>query len=125
MLSINRVTLIGFLGQAAEVKTTRNNGAPFTVFSLATDRCWRDRSSGQFKSEVTWHRCVAYGHVGEYAAKLAKGAHVQVEGEVRTRQYATAGENGSAAKKTITEIRVRQIARIVRPAKQLQEGGAA
>ena len=56
---------------------------------------------------------------------LAKGAHVQVEGEVRTRQYATAGENGSAEKKTITEIRVRQIAKIDRPAKQLQEGGAA
>ena len=47
----NRVTLIGFLGKDAEVKTTRNN-ASFTVLSLATKRSWKDRDTGERKSET-------------------------------------------------------------------------
>lgn len=82
----NRATLIGFLGKDAEVKTTRNN-ASFTVLSLATKRNWKDRESGERKSETTWHRCIVWGKLGEFAATLAKGAHVQLEGEIRTREY--------------------------------------
>jgi single-strand DNA-binding protein len=76
MFSINRVTLIGFLGKDAEVKTTRNN-ASFTVLSLATNRSWKDRESGEYKSDVSWHRCVAFGRSGEYAASLLKGKRLR------------------------------------------------
>jgi len=127
MFSINRVTLIGFLGKDAEVRHTRNNESAFTVFSLATNRSWKDRESGEYKSDVSWHRCVAFGRAGEYAATLLKGAQVQVEGEIRTREYAekSGGKKPTTVKKTITEIRVYRIAKLDRPSKAGTESSAA
>lgn len=122
----NRATLIGFLGKDAEVKTTRNN-ASFTVLSLATKRTWKDRESGERMSETTWHRCIVWGKLGEFAATLAKGAHVQVEGDIRTREYTqkTSGKKPVEVKKSITEIRVFAINKLDRPAKGEAEGAAA
>jgi single-strand DNA-binding protein len=127
MFSVNRVTLIGFLGKDAEVRHTRNNETPFTVLSLATNRSWKDPESGEYKSEVSWHRCVAFGRAGDYAATLTKGAHVQVEGEIRTREYAenAEGKKSGTTKKTVTEIRVYRIAKLDRPGKAGREGAAA
>lgn len=107
----NRVMLVGFLGKDAEVRHTRNQ-TRFTVLSLATKRSWKDRQSGEYKSQTTWHRCIGFGSAGEFAAKLTKGAHIQVEGELQTREYTPAkGE----AKKSITEVRIRQFAKLDRP----------
>lgn len=53
----NRATLTGFLGKDAEVRNTRNQ-ASFTILSIATKRSWKDRESGEYKSQTTWHRCV-------------------------------------------------------------------
>jgi single-strand DNA-binding protein len=124
MFSINRVTLIGFLGKDAEVRHTRNNESAFTVLSLATNRSWKDRESGEYKSEVSWHRCIAFGRAGEYAASLLKGAHVQIEGEIRTREYAEKTGKKSV-KKTITEIRVYRIAKLDRSGKAGSESSAS
>ena len=115
----NRATLIGFLGKDAEVKSTRNS-ASFTVLSLATKRSWTDRQSNERKSETTWHRCVVWGKLGEFAATLTKGAHIQIEGEIRTREYSP---QASDAKKSITEVRVTSVVKLDRPAKS--EGAAA
>jgi single-strand DNA-binding protein len=82
----NRVSLIGFLGKDAEVKTTRNN-ARFTVLSLATKRSWKDRETGEWQSKSTWHRIICWGRLAEYAAEFTKGSHLQVEGEITTREY--------------------------------------
>ena len=114
----NRVSLTGFLGKDAEVKTTRNN-ATFTVLSLATKRSWKDRETKEWKSETTWHRIIAWGKLGEYAANLAKGAHLQVEGEIRTREYTEkiGGKKPVEVKKTITEIRASSISKLDRAAK--------
>ena len=84
----NRATLIGFLGKDAEVRYTRNE-TPFTVLSLATKRSWKNRETGEYESETTWHRCIVWGARGEFAATLTKGAHVQIEGEIR-KKYAVA-----------------------------------
>src|ERR1700720_1013695 len=100
----NRATLIGFLGKDAEVKTTRS-GVSFTVLSLATKRSWKDRESGERKSETTWHRCIVWGKLGEFAATLTKGAHVQVEGEIRTREYPPNAGKSAEVTKSITEVR--------------------
>ena len=108
---VNRVTLIGFLGQDAEVRHTRNETA-FTLLSLATKRSWKNRETGQYESETTWHRCIVWGARGEFAATLTKGAHVQIEGEIRTRNY-TKGDT----KHTATEVRVLNISNLDRPAK--------
>jgi single-strand DNA-binding protein len=109
---MNRVILIGFLGKDAEVKTTRNNAA-FTVLSLATSRRWKNRETGEYESETTWHRCIAWGKLGTFAAGLAKGAHVQLEGEIRTRQYQPKADSGNRPK-SITEVRVTSLAKLDR-----------
>ena len=115
----NRVTLIGFLGKDAEVRTTRTQ-ASFTVLSLATKRSWKDRETGERQSQTTWHRCIVWGKLAEFAATLVKGAHVQVEGEIRTREYAekSGGKNSSPATKSITEVRVTSITKLDRPTKE-------
>ena len=127
----NRVSLTGFLGKDAEVKTTRSN-ASFTVLSLATKRSWKDRETEEWKSETTWHRIIAWGKLGEYAANLTKGAHLQIEGEIRTRDYVqkTGGKKVAEAKKTITEVRATSIAKLDRTKKDGEsmpeaEGAAA
>ncbi len=116
---VNRVTLIGFLGKDAEVRHTRNE-TPFTLLSLATKRSWKNRETGEYESETTWHRCVVWGARGEFAATLTKGAHVQIEGEIRTRDYS----NGDV-KRSVTEIRVLNISKLERPAKAQANGAAA
>src|ERR1051326_3969646 len=94
----NRVALIGFLGKDAEVRTTTNNRTPFTVLSLATKRSWKDRESGDWRSETTWHRCLVWGKLGEFAATLVKGAHVQIEGEIRQREHTPTGTDPQKAR---------------------------
>jgi single-strand DNA-binding protein len=116
----NRVILTGFLGVDAEVrKSTRQTS--FTVLSLATKRSWKDRTSGQYRSETSWHRCICYGRLGQFAATLSKGAHVQVEGEVRTRQYTPDG----GPSKSITDIRVFSVAKLDRKSDAATTGAGA
>jgi single-strand DNA-binding protein len=106
----NRATLIGFLGADGELRHTRND-TPFTALSLATKRSWKDRESGEYRSETTWHRCIVWGGArSEFAATLKKGAHVQIEGEIRTREY-TRGDD----KRTVTEVRVLSLTKLDRP----------
>ena len=81
----NKVTLIGFLGNDAEVRT--NNNRSFTTLSLATKSSYK--KDGKYISHTEWHRCVVFGKLGEFAATLKKGAHIQVEGELRSREYET------------------------------------
>ncbi|MBM3795139.1 MAG: single-stranded DNA-binding protein [Acidobacteria bacterium] len=117
----NNVTLIGYLGSDAESRTTRNNTA-MAVLSLATKRTWKNRETGEGESQTTWHKCVSFGRTAEYAAKLTKGAHIQVVGEIQTRSYvAKDGTN-----KSVTEIRIQRIARLDRgPKTESTEGAAA
>lgn len=120
----NRATLIGFLGRDGQVKSTRSN-ASFTVLSLATKHSWKDRETGERQSQTTWHRCIVWGKLGEFAATLTKGAHVQLEGAIRTREYEPSGTTPEA-KKSITEVRVTSITRLDRRQKDgLTPEGAA
>ena len=113
----NRATLTGFLGKDAEVRNTRNQSS-FTILSLATKRSWKDRESGDYRSQTTWHRCIAFGKLSGVAATLTKGAHVQIEGEIRTREYTPgAGKKGGDGKKSITEVRVLSLVKLDRPKK--------
>ncbi len=73
----NRVTLIGFIGTDAEVRT--NNDRSLTTLSLATKSSYK--KDGKYIEHTEWHRCVVFGKLGEFAATLKKGAHIQVEGE--------------------------------------------
>ena len=95
----NKVNLIGFLGNDAEVRTANNRS--FTTFSLATKSSYKDKSSNQYVSHTEWHHCVVFGKLSEFAKTLTKGAHIQVEGELRSREY--------TSKKTDTEQRAWEI----------------
>ena len=106
---LNNVTLTGFVGADAFVHTTRNN-ASFTVFSLATKRSWKDRESGEWTSRTDWHKAVVFGRLAAFAAELRKGDHVQIQGEVRTREYAP--KNDPSSTRSVTEIRVRSIVKL-------------
>ncbi len=82
----NRLTLIGFLGQDAKKRFTPN-GTPVTTFSVATKTSWKDQG-GEWKSHTEWHRVTVWGEkFADFAATLTKGAHVQVEGPLRSREY--------------------------------------
>jgi single-strand DNA-binding protein len=82
---LNRVSLIGFVGNDAELKSTKSETA-VTVFSVATQRSWKN-DRGSYDSRTEWHRCLAWGKLSKFASALKKGAHVQVDGELRYREY--------------------------------------
>jgi len=110
----NKVTLIGFLGNDAEVRS--NDNRSFTTLSLATKSSYK--KDGQYISHTEWHRCVVFGKLSEFAGTLKKGAHLQVEGELRSREYETKKVGKKPAlKKTIWEIRVNSILKLDRAEK--------
>src|SRR5262249_39173764 len=84
----NNVELIGFLGSDAEAKTTPN-GKTVTNLSLATKTSYL--KDGERQQRTEWHRVTCWGKLAEYAAAFKKGAHICVEGELRSREYETDG----------------------------------
>ena len=118
---MNRATLIGYLGGDAEVRTGKND-QKFTTFSLATKTSYKDKESGEYISHTEWHRCIVFGKFGEFAATLKKGAHVQVEGEIRHTEY-----KAKKAKKAVLRdsIRVNSILKLDRAERAAAEDEAA
>ena len=78
---LNRITLIGFLGSDAEVRTA--NKSTLAVLSLATKSSYKDKKTGEYVSHTEWHRAIVWGKLAEYAKTLTKGSHLQIEGELR------------------------------------------
>ena len=110
----NKVNLIGFLGSDAEVHT--NNNRSFTTLSLATKSSYK--KDGKYVSQTEWHRCIVFGKLSEFAATLKKGAHIQVEGELRSREY---DSKKTDSKQRIWEIRVDSILKLDRAEKAAPE----
>jgi single-strand DNA-binding protein len=94
MLCKNRITLIGFLGQDAESRSTPN-GTVHTRFSLATSVSWKEKGSREYKTRTEWHRVISWGKLAEWAGTLQKGAYIAVEGELRYREYTPAESDRS------------------------------
>jgi single-strand DNA-binding protein len=110
---LNSVTVTGFLGRDPEQRTTKNNAA-FTTFSLATKNSWKDRENGEWQSRTQWHRAVVFGRLHAFAATLKKGDHVEIRGQLQTREY----EGKDSVAKRVTEIRVFSILKLERSRKQ-------
>jgi single-strand DNA-binding protein len=110
----NKVTLIGFTGADAEVLT--NNDRNLTTLSLATKSSYK--KDGKYIEHTEWHRCVVFGKLGEFAATLKKGAHIQVEGELRSRKY---DSTKTGTEVTVWEIRVNSILKLDRAQKAAAE----
>ena len=112
---INRITLIGFLGGDAEKKVS--NATNIALFSLATKTSWKN-DAGTWESRTEWHRCVAFGRLAEFAGSLAKGAHVAIEGELRSHEYqreVVVGDQRMAIPQRVWEIRVDSVSNSTAP----------
>lgn len=84
---INKVILIGNLGQDPEVRYMPNGGAVANL-TLATSESWRDKQTGEQKERSEWHRVVIFGKLAEVAAEyLKKGSQVYIEGALQTRKW--------------------------------------
>jgi single-strand DNA-binding protein len=87
MSGINKVILLGRLGQDPELKYTPN-GVAVCTFSVATSKQWNDKNSGQKQEKTEWHRIVTWNKTADICAKyLAKGRQVYLEGELETRSW--------------------------------------
>ncbi|TVQ69803.1 MAG: single-stranded DNA-binding protein, partial [Oceanospirillales bacterium] len=84
---INKVILVGNLGQDPEVKYMPSGNA-VTNITLATSDTWKDKQTGQPQERTEWHRVVFFNRLAEIAGEyLRKGSKVYVEGSLRTRKW--------------------------------------
>ena len=98
--SLNKVILIGNLGQDPEARFTPQ-GTAVTNLSIATNESWKD-PSGEMHDRTEWHRVVMYGRMAETATEyMKKGQMVYVEGRLHTREW----EDQNQIKRKTTEIR--------------------
>lgn len=87
MAGVNRVTIVGNLGNDPEIRTMPN-GETVANISVATSESWTDKQSGERREIIEWHRIVFFRRQAEVAGKhLRKGSKVYVEGRLRTRKW--------------------------------------
>lgn len=87
MVHLNKVMLIGRLGESPSNKTTEND-ISVTNFSIATNETWVDKHTGKKQEKTQWHRIVAFNKLAEICAQyLKKGRLVYLEGKLQTRSY--------------------------------------
>ena len=86
--SINKVILVGNIGQEPQVRTMQS-GQKVVSFSLATSDRWRDKQSGEQKEQTEWHRVVIFNPslVDVAERMLQKGTKLYLEGSLRTRKW--------------------------------------
>lgn len=84
---INKVILIGNLGNDPDIRHTQGGNAVANL-SLATSESWRDKATGETRENTEWHRVVMFGRLGEIAGEyLKKGSKVYIEGRLQTRKW--------------------------------------
>ncbi len=85
-MSVNKVLLIGRLGNNPEIRHT-NTGSAVANFNIATSENWNDKN-GQKQERTEWHRIVVWGKLAELCEKyLSKGRQCYVEGRLQTRSW--------------------------------------
>ena len=84
---VNKVIIVGNLGQDPEVRYTNNQTAIANI-TVATSDKWRDKATGEPREKTEWHRIVLFGKVAEIAGEyLHKGSQVYIEGQLQTRKW--------------------------------------
>ena len=120
--SVNKVILVGNLGQDPEVRRL-SSGDPVVNLRIATSESWRDKNSGERKERTEWHSVVIFN---ENLAKVAeqylkKGAKVYIEGQLQTRQW----EDQSGQKRYSTEVVLQRFRGELQMLDKRGEGGGA
>lgn len=105
MKGVNKVIIVGNLGNDPEMRQTQGGDAVATI-SVATSESWKDKQTGQEQTRTEWHRCVAFKRtaeiIGEY---LKKGSKVYIEGQLRTRKW----QDNNGQDRYTTEIMVKNL----------------
>lgn len=102
---VNKVILIGNLGQDPEVRFLPS-GDPVANFSMATSESWTDKQSGQKQEKTEWHRCAAFGKLAEVIQQyVKKGSRIYVEGQLQTRKW----QAQDGTDRYSTDIKVREM----------------
>ena len=99
--SLNKVMLIGRLGQDPEVRNTQD-GRSLCTFSIATSESWNDKNTGEKREKTEWHRVVVFneGLVNIIQQYVKKGSNVFIEGQLQTRKW----EDKDGIEKYTTEV---------------------
>ncbi len=86
--SVNKVILVGNLGQDPEIRRTQD-GKAIANFSIATSESWRDRNTGERREKTEWHRIVCFneGLTKVIEQYVKKGSKVYIEGQLQTRKW--------------------------------------
>jgi len=100
-MSINKVILVGNVGQDPEIRSTQD-GREIANFSIATSESWKDKNTGEKKDKTEWHRVVVFsqGLVGVIKNYVKKGTKLYIEGSLQTRKWT----DNQGVEKTTTEI---------------------
>ena len=99
-MAVNRVILIGNVGQNPEIKSTQD-GKKIANFSIGISESWKDKNSGERKTKTEWVNIAAFGNIASVIESyVKKGSKVYVEGSLQTNNYTDA--NG--VKKSATKV---------------------
>ena len=100
-MTINKVILVGNLGNDPEIRST-SDGREIANISIATSESWKDKNTGERKSKTEWHRVVIFsqGLVGIVKNYLKKGSKIYLEGQLQTRKWV----DNAVIEKYTTEI---------------------
>lgn len=84
---VNKVILVGNLGNDPEIRYMPNGGAVANI-TIATSESWRDKATGEQREKTEWHRVSLFGKLAEVAGEyLRKGSQVYIEGQLQTRKW--------------------------------------
>ena len=117
---VNKVILVGNLGNDPEVRYLPNGGAVANI-TLATSESWRDKQTGETKEKTEWHRVILFGKLAEVAGEyLRKGSQVYIEGALQTRKWT----DQAGVEKYTTEVVV-NVGGTMQMLGSKQDGGAS
>jgi single-strand DNA-binding protein len=102
---VNKVIVVGRIGNDVELKTFPNNGCICTL-SIATTEIWKDRNTHEQKEHTEWHRVILNNRLAEIASQyLEKGSQVYIEGKLKTRKW----QNKMGMDQYTTEIKAHEM----------------
>ena len=111
MSSVNKVILLGHLGQDPEVRYTPGGDAVATL-RLATSSSWKDKQTGEKQERTEWHSVVCWKRLAEIAGEyLRKGSQVYIEGELQTRKW----QDKEGKDRYTTEVRAANLQMLGKP----------
>lgn len=119
MSSVNKVIVVGRLGQDPEVRQF-DNGNKVANLSIATSEKWTDKQTGEPKEHTEWHMVSLYNRLAEIAGQyLKKGSLVYIEGSLHTRKYT----DNNGIERYVTEIKAQSMTMLGSPNNQNQQSG--